>query len=109
MIILKSCGFKWGQPNANFYFDVSFFINPWRKKELRDASKQTILKFMKEQEGFEELTDIFVELISTYYRLWSEETLVFAFCCSAGKFRSPAIVKSVAKELKKRGIPYELK
>ena len=69
MITLLSWGYKFGRPPANFAFDVSFLKNPWRVKELRGASKKTVLKFMKEQKEFEELITAFVNLISIYYYL----------------------------------------
>ena len=108
MIILKSWGFKWGRPPANFIFDVSFLINPWRVKKLRDADKKTILDFMKKQKEFEELTNAFVELISTYYCLWPKETLIFAFCCSAGEYRSPAVIEVLYQRLVKLNIPVKI-
>ena len=109
MIILKSRGFKFGRPKANFFLDVSYLINPWRIKELRNADKETILAFMKKQKEFGKLIKVFTKLICTYDRLWPEETLVFAFCCSSGKFRSPAVVEMISKELDKRKINYIIK
>ena len=108
MIILKSHGFKFSRPKANFYFDVSFLINPWRQKELRGADKKTILTFMEKQKEFGKLVKTFTNLICTYERLWPNETFIFAFCCSAGKFRSPAVVKAISNELKKKGIKYAI-
>ena len=49
MIYLLSWGFKFGRPPANFAFDVSYFKNPWREKELRNGKEEDIIEFMKKQ------------------------------------------------------------
>jgi RNase adaptor protein for sRNA GlmZ degradation len=108
MITLISWGFKFGRPPANIAFDVSFLKNPWREKELQGASKEKILEFMEKQKEFSELIDAFFNIIKTYNALWPKETLVFAFCCSAGEYRSPAVVEALYKKLTEENIPAEI-
>lgn len=101
-------GFKYGRPSANFIFDVSFLKNPWREKKLQGADKETLIKFMRDQKEFEELIDAFVNLICIYNKLWPKENLVFAFCCSAGEYRSPIVVEVLSQELEKLHIPIQV-
>lgn len=108
MILLKSHGFKFGQPNANFVFDVSYLKNPWREKELRDAKKSELMKFMMMQSPFFELVNQFTLLIESIYKHYGEENLIFAFCCSAGEYRSPLTVELVAEKLLRRGIKVKI-
>ena len=103
-----SWGFKFGRPPANFAFDVSYLKNPWREKKLQDADKKAILKFMRDQKEFEELINGFVFLICIYNKLWPKENLVFAFCCSAGEYRSPIVVEVLEEELKKLSVPVQI-
>ena len=104
MITLISWGHKFGMPVSNFKFDVSFLKNPWRDPKLKRAEISEIRKFMEHQEGFRELIDSFVNLIVTYNRLFPGEDLRFAFCCSAGEFRSPSVVQAVHDRLKILGV-----
>lgn len=107
MIHLMSWGFKFGQPPANIKLDVSYLINPWRKKELRGASKKEILAFMEEQEEFNEVVNAIVNLVSVYDKLWPESKMVFAVCCSEGTYRSPMVVEAVGKKLEELKINYK--
>lgn len=105
-ITLKSHGFKYSRPDANYVMDVSFFINPWRDKKIRDEQdkdkrKKLIMKFMEEQEGVGQ----FVSRVSSLLRMLSlmlpDENIQVAICCSAGEYRSPAIVEMISENLGK--------
>ena len=108
MITLISHGFKYGRPEANFVFDVSYLVNPWRNLELRNAPREKIIEFMNQQEGFSELINSMANLISIYESLWPNDNLVFAFCCSAGEYRSPVVVEAISDVLKNRNIKCEI-
>lgn len=104
MITLKSHGHKFGVPEANYKFDVSFFKNPWRDEGIRAEKdsvvrKKKIIKYMEDQEGSHE----FLKRIASFVRfinvMWPDENIVVALCCSAGEYRSPAMVEMLAKEL----------
>ena len=106
-----SWGHKYGTPPANFKFDVSYFKNPWREKEIRDCQdkderKKKIIEFMKNQEGVESIVVHISEVIALYNVLFPNENMYVAICCSAGEFRSPAIVELIGKELSKKGVKY---
>ena len=113
MVILKSHGFKYERPEANYVFDVSFLKNPWRDAEIRnekdiDKRRTMIIDFMYVQPA----TLAFVEKISSLIRMlntfFPHENIVVALCCSAGEYRSPALVDMLGKELKKQGIEHKI-
>lgn len=110
MITIKSHGFKFGRPEANIYFDVSFFKNPWRDERVRDPKllpnqrRKLVLEFMSKQEGVEEFVSRMVKLLRLYYLLFPTENLIIAFCCSAGEYRSPVIAELVYNGLKDSGV-----
>ena len=111
MITLMSWGHKYGSPPANFKFDVSYFKNPWREEEIRDCQdkedrKKKIIKFMKNQKGVETVVSQISEVIALYNLLFPDENICVAMCCSAGEFRSPAIVELIGEELSKRKVKY---
>lgn len=108
MITLMSWGHKYGSPPANFKFDVSYFKNPWRDKETRHSDKKTIISFMKQQKGVDKFTDNLVQMLVDLNEQFGEEEIKIAICCSAGEYRSPAIVELIGKELSKRKIKYAI-
>lgn len=106
MITLKSHGFKFSRPEANYYFDVSFFKNPWRDEKIRNEKskekrKKLILGAMTTQPSCDAFVDAVSMMLRTIHNEFPDENIQVAFCCSAGEYRSPAIVELVAEELKK--------
>lgn len=100
MITIISHGHKFGDPPANFKFDVSYFKNPWRDESIKDEQdpvKRTamILEFMHNQEGVDLFVDRVSSLLRMLYLIYPDENIVVAFCCSAGEYRSPAIAEMV--------------
>jgi len=106
MITLMSWGHKYGNPPANFKFDVSYFKNPWRDKEARHSDRETIISFMERQEGVNKFINNLVQMLGDLNEQFEEEEIKVAICCSAGEYRSPAIVELIGKELLKRKIKY---
>lgn len=109
MITLKSHGFKFSRPEANIVFDVSYFINPWRDESIRNEKdsiirKELILEFMNSQEGVKEFVNSVAELLANYHKLFPNENIQVAFCCSAGEYRSPSITYMVHMALTQKGI-----
>ena len=105
MITLKSFGFKYGRPESNFVFDVSYLPNPWRDKDIReckDKATQTkmIWKFVNKDDRFLSIANGIGNCISRYYKAFPNENLVVGICCSAGEYRSPIIVELVQKALR---------
>lgn len=108
MIILKSWGFKYGEPEANFKFDVSYLKNPWRT-ELRDSNKKELMEFMEKQNEFETMSIMYSNIIYNLYKMYPDETLIFSFCCSAGEYRSPLMVEKIKDLLNKLNVPSNIK
>jgi len=106
MITLMSWGHKYGTPPANFKFDVSYFKNPWRDKETRNSDKKTIISFMERQKGVNKFVLNLVQMLLDLNEQFKEEEIKVAICCSAGEYRSPAIVELIGKELSKRKVKY---
>ena len=114
MITLKSHGFKFSRPEANIVFDVSYLVNPWREKRIREEEdpikrKDMIMEFMLLQEGVMVLVRYLSDLVAWYGVMFANENIQIAFCCSAGEYRSPAMVALVADELERRNIKFIIK
>ena len=110
MITLKSHGFKYSRPEANMVFDVSFFKNPWRDESIRNEAdaekrKDLIMAYMKNQEGCETFIERIASLLRFMHMMYPNESLKVALCCSAGEYRSPAMVIMLGEKLEKVGIP----
>ena len=106
MITLKSHGHKFSQPECNFKFDVSFFANPWRDKKIREEKdtekrKRMVMKFMEEQDGVESFVERTASLLRSVHTFFPDENIQVAICCSAGEYRSPAIVEMIAEQMKR--------
>ena len=113
MITLRSHGFKFGKPDCNYFFDVSLFKNPWRDDSIRNEAdlekrRNMIMEFMNKQEGCSAFVDKLASLIRLLYVLYPKENLQIALCCSAGEYRSPALVELLSCELSKAGIEHKV-
>ncbi len=110
MIYLKSHGFKFSRPEANFVFDVSYFKNPWRESEIKEETNpeertKKIIEFIKKQEGSQEMVDRICSVVILVYLLHPDENIKVALCCSAGEYRSPVMVQLLAEKLIKANVP----
>ena len=103
-ITLVSFGFKYGQPHANYYFDVGFIKNPARNKNWGFFS--TPDDDMKSYVLGQEQTKEFIEKIEPLIIFLSkiDQNQIFAFGCNAGRHRSNIIVDELARLLKERGL-----
>lgn len=103
-IKLMSFGFKYGQPNANFYFDVGFIKNPAREKKWGFFSKlnKEMREFVLAQPFSKKFIDNIVPLIELLNVV--DQNQIFAFGCSAGRHRSTIIVETIADILRKKGV-----
>lgn len=103
-INLLSFGFKYGQPRANYYFDVSFIRNPARDKRwgffhnIDDEMKDFIL----EQDDAKKFLENVEPLITFLASL--DQGQVFAFGCNAGRHRSVTLVRELEKRLSEKGV-----
>ena len=102
-ITLCSFGFKYGIPQANFYFDVTFLPNPARLpgRSLFDALDQDMYDYVNNSEIAKELIDKIVDL--TLY-VSKFDDIRIGIGCNSGRHRSVVIVKEIQKSLKTRDI-----
>lgn len=106
-LTLMSFGFKYGQPEANNYFDVTFIKNPARQHDKgwdffsKPCGK--MVEYVIKQADVEIFLVRVVPLIAHLARLDVQKV---AFGCNSGRHRSPIIVEEVAKQLfKDWGVP----
>jgi UPF0042 nucleotide-binding protein len=105
IVILKSFGFKYGTPRANYYFDVSFIVNParvskWGLMALVDDEMRQFVLGQDKVSGFIEMVVPLIEFIDTL-----DGGLVVAFGCNSGRHRSVIVVDEIARLFKERGRP----
>jgi len=107
-ITLMSFGFKYGQPNANYYFDVGFIKNPARESNWGFESEvdEEMKRFVLEQPQAAAFIQTVMPLIVFLKDI--DQHQVFAFGCSAGRHRSPVIVEVLASILQDSGTEVEV-
>jgi len=101
-IILNSFGFKFGSPQSNVYFDVTFLPNPVRlpDKNLFDELDQEMFEFVTESIAAKELISKivdFAQFMSTF------DQVRIGVGCNSGRHRSVIIVEEVARALSELG------
>lgn len=113
MITLMSWGNKYGSPPANYKFDVSFFKNPWRDPLIKNEKNVTrrskmVVDFMKEQEGCITFLEYLSLIIRHLSKEFPDEEIKIALCCSAGEYRSPAMVVILSGMLSKFHVKHNI-
>jgi UPF0042 nucleotide-binding protein len=103
-----SFGFKYGIPNANYYFDVGFLKNPARDKSWGFFSKpdSAMVNFIEKQTNAKEFIERVIPLIKFLAAV--DQDQIFAFGCNAGRHRSYIIVELLAERLKRLGIKADI-
>ena len=103
-ITLMSFGFKYGLPNANYYFDVGFLKNPAREDKWDFFSKPTeeMRRYLLEQEEAQQFLAMVEPLLIFLSNI--DQNQVFAFGCSAGRHRSSILVEELGHRLRRAGI-----
>jgi len=102
-LTLMSFGFKYGSPNANYYFDVSFAKNPARESQwsLFDKPDVTMVDFVLSQPKVSNFVKTLLPMLDVIVTL-DDDTRV-AFGCNAGRHRSAIIVEHIAGVLRAKG------
>jgi len=103
-IILKTFGFKYGIPRANYYFDVSFLKNPARKDEFSFFSKvdDGMRKFIINQPDAMSFVENVVPLILFLSKV--DQSQIFAIGCNAGQHRSRIVSELISEKLIASGL-----
>jgi len=104
LVKLMSFGFKYGIPNANYYFDVGFIKNPARESNWSFFSTpdEEMRAFVLHQPTVVEFLKYMVPLIKMLAPL--DQSQVFAFGCNSGRHRSFILVEEISRQLKEEGI-----
>jgi RNase adaptor protein for sRNA GlmZ degradation len=102
MIYIFAHGFKFGSPQANVVFDVSYFKNPWRSHE------KNVAEFLSKEDNWGEMVESITEVISIYDKISHGSNVRVAICCNAGEHRSPQAVKEISKLLKQKKIKHKI-
>ena len=103
-VILKTFGFKYGIPRANYYFDVSFLKNPARKDEFSFFSKvdDDMRRFVLNQPDALSFVDNVVPLILFLSKV--DQSQIFAIGCNAGQHRSRIVSELISEKLIASGL-----
>jgi RNase adaptor protein for sRNA GlmZ degradation len=98
-IKLVSFGFKCGAPTANYYFDVSFAVNPAREERwgMFGQIDEEMTEFVLGQSDVRRFIDLVIPLIGHLARVDAYQ--IVAFGCNSGRHRSPIIVNEIAAKL----------
>lgn len=103
-ITLVSFGFKYGIPNANYYFDVGFIKNPARETNWSFFSEPSaeLREYVLNQENTRKFIDYVIPLIVFLSEI--DQYQVFAFGCNAGRHRSSVLVDEIQRRLAEAGL-----
>ena len=102
-ITLCSFGFKYGVPQTNFYFDVTFLPNPARLsgKNLFDELDQEMYDYVSSSEVTKELVLKIVDLIQYVTKF---DNVKIGIGCNSGRHRSVIIVREIESQLRTLGL-----
>lgn len=103
-LTLVSFGFKYGQPPANHYFDVSFLKNPARQEgwTLFSEPGEEMRAWVLEQPAAVEFLERIVPLALFLAR--ADDDARIALGCSAGRHRSAILTEELARRLRAEGL-----
>ncbi len=104
VLTLISFGFKYGQPPANHYFDVSFLKNPAREARwgLWSEPEEEMRQWVLGQAAAGEFLDALVPLAQLLAR--ADDGARIALGCSAGRHRSTILTEELARRLRAAGL-----
>jgi RNase adaptor protein for sRNA GlmZ degradation len=103
-ITLMSFGFKYGMPNANYYFDVGFVKNPAREKRWNffTTPDSEMASYVLKQERAQRFIEMVLPLI--IFLADVDQHQIFAFGCNAGRHRSSILIEELSRRLENEGI-----
>jgi RNase adaptor protein for sRNA GlmZ degradation len=95
-------GFKYGLPNCNYWFDVSFLKNPVRQpgRTLRDKIDDDMIDFVRSQQETPGIVEIIKNLILFVSHL--DGDIRVGIGCNSGRHRSRAIAKLVEEKIENK-------
>lgn len=108
MIQIVTFGFKYGMPNCNYLFDVTFLPNPARgaKRRLDDVLTEDMKSETVALPEFEELVDRLSDMCAFLDQTGMEIRLGIG--CNSGQHRSRIVADALVGTLNQRGIDCRL-
>jgi len=102
-LTLVTFGFKYGAPNANYTFDVSFLRNPAREQawSLFAAADEGMARFVLEQPECEAFLERLLPLVRVL--LGFDDDLRIGIGCSSGRHRSRIVALEIQRRLEREG------
>lgn len=107
-ITLVTFGFKYGLPNTNYYFDVSFVKNPARDSRwsLFSEPNDEMRRFVLEQPSAQAFLERVVPLLKTLVAC--DDDVRVGFGCNSGRHRSIILASEVERRLAEEGFDVRL-
>jgi RNase adaptor protein for sRNA GlmZ degradation len=107
-LVLTTFGFKYGAPNANYFFDVSFLKNPAREEQwgLFAEPDEAMRAFVLDQQLCQDFLRDVTPLIRTVLRC--DDDVRVAIGCNAGRHRSRIVAEELARRLTLEGVVVKL-
>jgi RNase adaptor protein for sRNA GlmZ degradation len=107
-LVLTTFGFKYGLPNANYFFDVSFLKNPAREAQwdLFAVPDDEMRAFVLGQQACQDFLRDVLPLIRTVMRC--DDGVRVAIGCNAGRHRSRIVAEELARRLSLEGVGVKL-
>jgi UPF0042 nucleotide-binding protein len=102
-ITLVTFGFKYGLPNTNYYFDVSFVRNPARdaRWSLHSEPDEEMRSFVLEQGCVQTFLERLTPLLETLVEC--DDDVRVGLGCNSGRHRSIIVAEELEKRLSADG------
>lgn len=103
-LTLVTFGFKYGPPNTNYYFDVSFLTNPARQEgwSLFSAPDARMREFVLSQPLCKQFLATATPLIQLL--LECDDDVRVGLGCSSGRHRSVIVAEELARRLESESL-----
>lgn len=107
-LTLVTFGFKYGMPNTNYWFDVSFLRNPAREEQwsLFDQPDEAMKRFVLEQPACQSFLETIVPLILVL--LECDDDVRIGIGCSSGRHRSCIIAEEIKRRIASTDVAIKL-
>jgi len=107
-LTLVTFGFKYGTPNTNYYFDVSFLKNPAREDQwgLFASPDEAMRDFVLSQPLCKSFIDTVVPIVRLL--LECDNDVRVGFGCSSGRHRSVIVAQEIRRRLESSDVSVRL-
>lgn len=103
-ITLVTFGFKYGLPNTNYYFDVSFVKNPARdgRWNLHSEPDEEMRRFVLDQPHAQAFLEGLAPLLRTLVEC--DDDVRVGLGCNSGRHRSIIVAEELERRLSAEGL-----